>query len=139
MELTTGLLTQEQMQAELDAILSLLTGSESRDVEIMYGFGCQVEEPYQTLTVSVAALSAFISQAQREGVWRLGEDDLHITVSDPDTEYLLCHESDVHVTSVDSQVLKFFTTRWLTQGYTAHQKRDEKWEPLTPEAKQSPV
>ncbi len=130
MELTTGLLTQEQMQAELNAILSLVADSQSRDVEIIYGFSCDVEETYQSISVSVSALPTFISQGWDEGIWQLGKDDFYITTLAPSVQYLLCHESDVHITTAVPQVLHYFTSRWIDKCYKPYRRINEHWEPL---------
>ena len=112
----SGYLSAEEMQTEMEAVLRYLGSKSATSLTIMYGFGCDVDDPYKEIPIQLTDVKTFIKQGLDNGVWRLGDDDFHIAAPSLSTEFLFCHESDIHLTSGDRDTLAYFVKRWKARG-----------------------
>ena len=104
-ELNTGYLDFEQLDAEVVNIADDLLAFDIGTVYVSFGFGCRKEKLLQTedIPVSVRALVRFIADSESEETFALGESDLLIRAGG--VEFKLCHERDVHCSGEENQLL----------------------------------
>lgn len=119
MELRTGTLTLTQMQDEVSSIASLLRRTGKHDLLVSYGWACDldIDELYQDRPLPLSDLSGFIARSEQDGVFTLGEADLYIESADHAVQFVLCHESDVHLTTDDAAMAEEVGTGWAAKGY----------------------
>lgn len=126
MELRTGTLTLTQMQDEVDSLIAFLREKSKQDVLVSYGWGCcdlDMDQLYQERPLALLGLSDFITRSVQDGAFRLGDADLYIESADRAVQFVLCHESDVHVTTEDAAVAEEVGAAWVAKGYPSYQVR----------------
>lgn len=123
MEFTTERLTSAQLEQEVDNILNFLRSKHKNDLVVSYGWGCDLEMDalYQEKRLPLSELHDFIEQSIQSGIFVLGESDLAIDSQDRKLGFILCHESDIHVTAEDSEVAKEMAAAWASRGYTCYE------------------
>lgn len=109
---------------EIEAFLEFLQDRQIGSVTAMYGWACEIDEPYIPITVPDAR--EFFRQAVSEKIWEPGSADLYVEVPTLTAEFLFCHESDIHLISKNDKVLAQWRTRWLTQGYTVDENEGQR-------------
>jgi hypothetical protein len=66
----------------------------------------------------------FIATAEAANYYWVGRDDLHINTPDGRVQFLLCHESDIHLTTEDAGLLDRLRSMWLADGHREMYERD---------------
>jgi hypothetical protein len=107
-------LTDAQILELLRALPTTLTdllGSER--VEAMYGWGANlhIDLCWKPMEVGTAWLDRFIRESLNPSIIVPGQSDFIFTVRGGALEIRFCHESDVHVSGTDSELIcRFITT-----------------------------
>lgn len=131
MELTTSFIKSEQVQKELDTILDLLKKKNIARVTISFGFDCgvDIDELYVENFIATDELMAFLEQSVADDKYTFGSNDLYIKAAEIDAEFLLCHESDVHLYTENAEILDFIKNKWLKENYEVYQRQNrEEWQ-----------
>ena len=118
-ELNTGYLDFEQLDAEFINIADGLLAFGIETVYVTYGFGCNAEKTIESeeIPVPIRKLVQFIVDSESDGVFELGEADLIIQAGN--VEFRVCHECDIHCCGVMCPLLMSFRKRWATDYKTA--------------------
>jgi hypothetical protein len=122
-ELSTGYLTYEQLDAEVLAIADDFRSFGVGMVHVTFGFGCQVDRLVQTEDVPVptSRFAQFIADCEADETYDLGEANLHVRGGG--VEFLLCHERDVHCSGEDGPLLLAVRKRWAREYERSHERR----------------
>ena len=129
MEIMSGHMTPEQMLEEAHEIVALFKKLGVQDLVAWYGFGCDCEfdEQYQEIKVKTDGLPGFLSETMKRGVYLPGDADLGIQSQSPDIQFLLCHESDVHLETGNEQAADHFRARWAAREEPGYEKQGTAW------------
>jgi hypothetical protein len=130
MELNTGIIKSEQVQNELDTILDLFREKNIVQVTVSFGFGCgvDVDDLYVEIPIATEELKVFLEHSVAEDKYTFGSDDLYIKAEEIDAEFLLCHESDIHLETGNAEVFEIIKNRWLENDYEVFQKQGQEWQ-----------
>src|SRR5687768_15887041 len=111
-ELSTGYLDFEQLDAEVVNIADDLLAFGVETAFVTFGFGCERGKAVQweEIPVPVRDLVQFVAESESEGMFELGEADLHVRAGG--VEFLLCHERDVHCSGEECPLLAAVRKRW---------------------------
>lgn len=131
MELTSGILKVEQIKNELDTLVSLFKDCDVDLVKVAYGFGCEsdMDVQYVDMEIPTKDLKDFIERSVAKGIYKFGYNDLHVKSEQEDVEFLLCHESDIHLYTDSNESFNWILNKWLISGYHCHHKpNDGAWQ-----------
>jgi hypothetical protein len=114
LELRSGVLTFDQIEDEIETMISLLQEAEIHAVFISYGFGCNCDDLDETADIPVATslLADFIDESGDRGIYTFGEADLEIRSEGGEVQFVLCHESDVHCSGTNAVLVERIRRRW---------------------------
>ena len=120
MKLASGWRTVEQLWSEVQEIAALLSGLQITDLIVSYGYNGSSDdrfddELYQDIEIEVGDLLGFLSRSITEGRYHLGEQDFHIRSLAGEVEFLICHESDVHLETDNAEVASAMRGRWAAE------------------------
>ena len=117
-EVRTEPLRGDRLQAQLGALCELCTRFEPGELNVSYGWACnlEVDDLWKARSISASSLSSFIDESISNGVFELGESDLHIKGTSVEFEFTLCHESDLHFESPDESLVSLVTEAWGQAG-----------------------
>jgi hypothetical protein len=89
-------------------------------VRVMYGWACNlpIDELWKPRAIQLSALSDFIHNSERDGVFVVGESDLFIFDDQETTYFQLCHERDMHFVTADQRRLESVIESWKRSGLT---------------------
>ncbi len=123
MELRTELLTQPQLEREISSIINFLQCKGKHDLVVSYGWGCDldVNELYQEKPLPLLELHSFIVQSIQLGIFAVGKADLYINSQDEEIGFVLCHESNVHVTTQNRELAQEVASEWAERGYSYYE------------------
>lgn len=135
MKLASGLRTFEQLWSEVQEIAALLGRLQINDLIVSYGYNGNSDdryddELYQEIEIKTDDLLGFLSNSIAEGRYHLGEQDFHIQSLSGDVEFLLCHESDVHLETGNAEVASHMRARWAAQPPPGYEQIGQEWVPL---------
>ena len=124
MELCCGPISATEVQEEIPFLCAVVRGGGADRIGVMYGVGCRVENAglWTELKIQISHLDEWIADSSRRGIYSPGRCDLFIFDGDR-LEVLLCHESDIHVTTSEVQIIRDCATRWLEKGFRVLSKR----------------
>lgn len=131
-ELSTGYLNFEQLDAEVLAIIDDLHAFGVETAYVTLGAGCRLDEPLQWKDVPVptTGLAQFIADCEADEVFELGASNLCIRGAG--IEFLLCHEHDVHCSGNESPRLLAVRKRWTRDYEHSYERRSGgRWHRLT--------
>ena len=137
-ELTTGYLDFEQLDAEVVNIADDLLAFGVDTAYVTFGFGCERDKPVQweEIPVPVRRLVQFIADSEADETFTLGESDLHIRGGG--VEFLLCHERDLHCSGAMCPLLLEVRMRWTRDYEHSYERRcGGQWHRLTGRPKDS--
>lgn len=103
---------------ELQFTLEWLKSRNIDRVEILYGFPWGIhyypEDVWTYVEVVISAVMDHIKAVEARGLGLFGDCDFEVKFGS--SVILFCHESDIHLTSDDSEVIRFFRDRWTNAG-----------------------
>jgi hypothetical protein len=119
MEIVTRRLNAAQLLAEIPEIVEMfrLNGLEHLTVEFGWGSGQAIDQCWYPHLVSLVDLESFIQRRLNEDVFLPGQSDLFIRDSTNVVEFLLCHESDIHLRTENAAIAKMIEQAWDRKGY----------------------
>lgn len=90
-EYRTQILTTGQIAKEIDHIVSFLQKAGKHEIEIYFGWGCDLDQDalYQSQYMPTAKLSIFIEQSILSGAVVLGNGDVFIKSTDDEMNFVL--------------------------------------------------
>ncbi|MDY3560314.1 hypothetical protein R5W23_001546 [Gemmata sp. JC673] len=136
MELATGVLSRTDYIRAAERVVEFIRSLGAAEVLVAYGFGCDCpdEQLYQNVPMSLGGLLPFMSEGERLDYYRIGKDNLHVKDGIGRTEFLFCHESDIHFISEDAELVGRLKDLWLAAGFTGmYLKGAGEWEPVAAE------
>jgi hypothetical protein len=82
------------------------------------GWACKlpITDLWKPEEIETSQVRSWIDYKIDAGIYDPGAADLYFTLSDG-TEFLFCHESDVHVETSASDLLRSIVERWLERRY----------------------
>lgn len=134
MELSSGVLSGGEYLRAVGRVVELLTAAGVPEVLVAYGFGCDCPDEllYQDVRIASPGLHAFMAEAVAAGYYRVGRDNLHVKTPDGRADFLLCHESDIHLTTEDAGLLDQVRAAWLADGHRQmFEKSGGEWHPVS--------
>jgi hypothetical protein len=129
-KLTTGLLTRDQVLDEIKYLENLAANRST--VKAMLGWACKLpqDDLWRYVSVESSQIRDWIDDKIKAGIYDPGSSDLYLGFPDG-SEFLFCHESDVHVESDDRDLLRVIAKRWLEKGYRVNYAIfGDKWQPV---------
>lgn len=119
MELCSGVLSRSGYLRAVGRVVELLAAAEVPEVVVAYGFGCDCPDEwlYQDILIPSSRLPDFIAEAEAAGYDRVGRDNLYVGVPGGRAEFLLCHESDIHLITEDAGLADRLRAAWLADGH----------------------
>lgn len=119
MEIVTKELSAAQILGEIPAIVRAFRRMGLGELTVVFGWasGCEVDRWWQPHFVTLAGLESFVRQHVEEGVFLPGESDLHICDRANTVEFLLCHESDIHLRTENAAIAETIEQAWDRKGY----------------------
>lgn len=83
----------------------------------LYAHYCNLEpeELYQEKEIKTDDLLDFLSRSMAEGIYHLSEDDFHVQNRALGVDFLLCHESDIHLETENREVAAYTKARWAVK------------------------
>ncbi len=123
MEYRTAILIKPQLEQEIIFILHFLESNNKHNLNVSFGWGCSLDDDalYQPKPLPLSGLSTFIAQSAASGIFSLGEGDFSIESQDGEISFLLCHESDIHVTAKKSELAQKVAAEWKARGYAPYE------------------
>ncbi len=123
MGLRTATLNIDEIWGEIEAIASFFIKKGIRDVAVSYGLSCNTSQIYVPFRVPVAEILPFVQRSIREGIYKVGQGELHIQGGDPPMLFVLCHAGDIHFESEADSVSSEIEKSWSEKGYPLHYYR----------------
>jgi len=131
-ELSTGYLDFEQLDAEVVAIADDFYAFGVDTLYVTFGFGSRPDKLVQSEEVPVCTseLARFIADCEADETFELGDSDLHIRGGG--ITFLLCHERDIHCSGEESPALLEVRKRWTRDYEHSYERRSGgQWHRLT--------
>jgi hypothetical protein len=109
-------LSREQMLAEVSELCAklALAGIERASVSFGWDSNIPIDEMWIDKQVAVSELASYLCKAEVTGAIQIGKSDVFI--KSEEIEFVLCHESDLHVRGTHSLVAEI-QRRWFNLGY----------------------
>ena len=120
MGLRTATLNTDEIWGEIEAIALFFRKKGIREVAVSYGFSCNTSQIYIPITVPVAEILPFIQRSIREGIYKVGQGELHIQGGNPPMLFILSHTGDIHFESEADSVSSEIEKSWSKKGYPLH-------------------
>lgn len=133
MEVRSGILSRAEYLLAVERVVEFLRCVGVSEVLVAYGFGCDCpdEQLYQDVAMPLDQVLPFMAEGEALDYYRIGRDNLHVKDGTGRTEFLFCHESDIHFISEDAELAERLKGIWLAAGFTGlYVKRAAEWEPV---------
>lgn len=123
MEHTSGILTVDQVKAELAAFPDILLRHGVEQLIAFFGIGSSatIDEMWKPHELETSQLLEFVQRSVARDLFDPGESDLFLETKDQKTKLRFCHESDIHLESADASLIQEVTERWKRQGFLVQQ------------------
>ena len=122
-EFCSRYLSEQEIHSALDALPALLCQVVPDSILIAtYGWGCRLHDDlcYQPMRVGVGWLDRFITESIKQFIFVPGDSDMTITAPDGRLSVKFCHESDIHVSGTDSELVRFFLSSTPYANFQMH-------------------
>ena len=116
MGVRTDTLDTDQLWEEIEAIAAFFLKQGIRKVAVSYGLACNTSQIYIPVLVPVAEILLFVQRSICEGIYQLGQGELHIQGGDPPMLFVLCHAGDIHFESETQSANLEVEQRWSEKG-----------------------
>ncbi len=135
MKLASGLRTSEQLWSEVQEIAALIGRLQLNELTVFFGYNGSSDdrfddELYQEIEIKTNDLLGFLSKSMAEGRYHLGDQDFQIHSLSGGVEFLICHESDVHLETDNAEVASHMRARWAAQEPPGYEDSGLGWVPL---------
>jgi hypothetical protein len=119
MEITTRPLSPEEHRLGMADAEALYRSRGVDNVMVAYGWGCDCpdSELYEDRLVPLSGFKEFVRAAEAADYYRVSKDNLHFKDGGGSSEFLFCHESDIHFTTDDVPLLDEVRRRWRAIGF----------------------
>ena len=123
MKIVTQQLDDATFATQLHLVAELCAAFDPSGLDVSYGWACRlgIDELYTDHRIESHRLLDFVDESTRQGVFTLGQSDLHIQGADIGFSFLLCHESDVHFESADLALVTRVVAAWKAAGLNVHE------------------
>ena len=117
-EVISSTITKEQILQQLGEIHNILKFSGHENVVIEYGWGCNLgyEELWIPIPIKIDMLMEEISKSKAEGVFVPGSCDLFLRDLVGSFEIKFCHESDIHLSTNNPNLLELISKEWKSHS-----------------------
>lgn len=117
-EVFSKVLPPNSCQEALADLINVLEKHDVKEVELLFGFAWGNDyKDWTPFTVKTFQIEQEINHAESLEVGKFSNDDLYIRVAYFATEFLFCHESDIHLRYNDPNDLTEDVLRlWRKQG-----------------------
>jgi len=105
----TRLLSADEVEAVLDGLPVLLEELAGDCILVAeYGWGCNIHNDlqYVPMQVGIGWLDNFLAESKEQKIYLPAESDLSITTPDGSLTILFCHESDIHLSGKNAELVK---------------------------------
>jgi hypothetical protein len=111
-------LSRKDLRHELIKIIALLTKNNITSVEILFGVAWgNVYKDWTPFVVKESEINNEIEKAEKLEVGSIGRDDFYIMLPHLETEILICHECDIHLSYNNSNTLvENVINEWKASG-----------------------
>jgi len=131
MEIASGPLARDIYLAAIGQVVDFLRSNGIGEILVAYGWGCDCpdDQLYQDVSMPLERLQPFIAESETADFYRVAKDNLHVKDPAGRCEFLLCHESDIHLITDDAGLFKQMESIWLANGYKdVYEKRGADWQ-----------
>jgi hypothetical protein len=120
MRIASAPMTGAQIVGEISVIARLLIANGINEVIVYsgWGSGLSVDELWRPRRMNPGDLPDFLRTGIEAGVFRPGNSDLFIEDEAKSFEFLLCHESDIHLTTGIQSLMEQTAQHWAEIGYS---------------------
>jgi hypothetical protein len=132
MQVTSGILTVDEVRAELETTPDILRRHGIEQVVVCFGIGSKanIDELWKPHELRVSALLDFARSGIDRGLFYPGESDLFVDVPDNSTKLTFSHESDIRLDSTNDALAEEFLQRWKARGFLGFRKVGTQWIPF---------
>jgi hypothetical protein len=134
-EIVTVELSREQILHEIDLLGKLLESRNVQRILVEYGWGSNLDPSslWQPHDLPIQELPNFVATAERTGIYKAGSADLIVRDAKNEFTLLLCHESDIHLTTANADLRDTITRNWLERGIAVRRKGESgEWTTIQP-------
>lgn len=119
MEMATRRLTTDEYRMGMADAEHFYRSQDVANVLVAYGWGCDCpdDELYIDKLIPLSRFQQFVDAAQAADYYRVGKDNLHFKDQSGDSEFLFCHEADIHFTTEDVDLQKKVAQIWESRGF----------------------
>jgi hypothetical protein len=119
MDITTRPLSPEEHRLGMADAEAFYRSRGDESVLVAYGWGCDCPDPelYQDRLVPLSRFREFVTAAEAANYYRVSKDNLHFKDTRGSSQFLFCHESDIHFTTDDLPLLEEVVRRWRSLGF----------------------
>ena len=119
MEIVSKELSAAQILAEIPEIVHAFRRMGLEELTVVFGWasGQEIDRWWHPHFMTLDNLESFVRQHVEDGVFLPGESDLHICDRANAVEFLLCHESDIHLRTEDAATAVTIGQAWDRKGY----------------------
>jgi hypothetical protein len=124
-EYRTKPLSRKQLFDELAYVIRALRDIGSTECKLMFGWDSNlpVDDMWKDMVIPIENIVSYLAQSEGQGTITVGRSD--VIVNDSNLEFVLCHESDVHV-SGNSDLVATLLERWASCDYAPYCLKDER-------------
>jgi hypothetical protein len=128
MEIVTRLLSVEEYRAGMAEAIKFYASSGIDEILVAYGWSCDCpkEELYIDKRMPIGELDGFIARAEANGYYHVSRDNLHVKDQTGKSEFLFCHEADIHFKTEDEELSQRLNAVWIAKGFATNSTLDEK-------------
>ena len=119
MEIVSNTLTASQLVGEISEIGNILNASGVDEVIVTLGWGAglDINDLWKPIRLRVGELERYVHAKIEDGTFRAGNSDLFIEDETRSFEFLICHESDIHLSTKSENLVRRTEQRWMEAGY----------------------
>ena len=119
MEITTRYLSPDEHRQGIAAAVRFYNTKHIERVLVAYGWGCDCpdDEMYQDKAMPLSEFEPFLSVAEATNYYRIGKDNLHFKEESGQSEFLFCHEADIHFTTNEIVLQREVQALWQELGF----------------------
>ena len=132
MEITSGILTREQIEEEISETSDFLIRHGIAQVTVSFGWGCDADlhDLWKESQISPSQIDFFVDSEGSKVGFVAGKGDLFVESSEPSLKLHFCHDSDIHFSSRDSDIFLNLSQRWKAKNFPGFEKKNNKWVPI---------
>jgi len=120
MEIVTSKISKKTAFALVKDVMSYLKLKEINKLAVSFGFGCEnvekVIELYKDIIIRTNRVLDYLKESIEKKYFDFGKGNLYIKSKEIKTEFLLCHEGDIHCETTNKDIQAYFEELLKNKG-----------------------